>query len=135
MPVVYSTATSDINYCDYWPGLATEASSRLKRKVLIKGGANLAPVAGRLVTPLGMATIVSDDELAFLEVNSAFQRHIERGFMRVEKGNKSRDANVVAKDGMTPRDGSAPLTKDSKDYLKGATPVVTPTESSKARMK
>lgn len=135
MPVVYSTATSDINYVDYHPGKPTDAAAVVKRSVIIKGGANLATLTGNLITPRGVATVISDDDLAFLETLEAFQRHKSKGFMYVEKGSKPKDADAVAKAHMAPADKSAPLTRDSKDYLAGTTPVVEPTESSKARLK
>ena len=124
MPYVYSTATADINYCDYHPGPATEGSARLKRKVLIKGGANLAPLHGRLITPRGMVTQVSEEELSFLQNNEAFKRHMAAGYMHVDKANK--DPDKVAAAGMAPQDGSAPITPKSKEVLGTSVPVVPP---------
>ena len=139
MHVIYSTATADIEYVSYAPGKPTDAASKLTRRICIKGGANIAPLKGQLITPRGAVTIVSDDVMNFLEQNEAFKRHQARGFMRVEKGSKPKDVDMVAKS-MTPQDASAAMTKDTIAKICGERAadievVVEPTESSKARMK
>lgn len=112
MPYVYSTATNDGYYCDYEEGGADLPT--LKRKILIKGGANRGGKG--LITPLGVGTRVTDEELEFLEKHEAFNRHKKRGFLTVVKAKKAPDADKVAKD-MTEKDASAPLTAD--DYKRG----------------
>ncbi len=143
MHIVYSTITEDTAYVSYVPGPATQGSARINKKVVIKGGANKAPLAGQLITPLGVPTIVNDEVMTFLESNEAFNRHRDRGFIRVDKGSKPKDADAVAKAGMTSCDLSAPMTRNNLVQLcagQGADlsnikAVVQPTESSKARMK
>ena len=76
----------------------------------------------------------------FLESNEAFRRHRDRGFIKVEKGGKARDADIVAKTGMTSKDASAPMIKSTiaehcGERTANVEVVVEPTESSKARMK
>lgn len=138
MHVVYSTITCDTEYVSYRPGKPTDASSVLNRRVRIKGGANLAPLKGQLITPRGAATVVDDKTMEFLEANEAFRRHKEKGFITVEKGNKPRDLDVITKE-MAPKDASAPITKDTIGEfcagLENVNVVVEETESSKARMK
>lgn len=122
MPYVYSTATADITYPLYDKSSAHAAHSVIKRKVTIRGGANLATQTGRLVTPKGMVTRVTDEELDFLMHSEAFLRHKERGFMHVDKSDI--DPDKVARDkGMNPKDGSAPITPNSKEVLGTATPA------------
>ena len=124
MPYVYSTATSDIKYCAYHPGPETQASAKLKKTVLVRGGANLAPLTGRLITPRGVVTQVSDEDLEFLLQNEAFIRHQKAGHMHVDKAAKEPDK--VAAAGMNPQDLSAPITPKSKEVLGTAVPVVPP---------
>ena len=129
MPYVYSTATSDIRYTEYHKGPATESSARLKRTLLIKGGANLAPLTGLLITPKGVATKVTDEELDFLNSLESFKRHLTAGFMFVDKAEK--DPNKVAAAGMASQDRSAPITPASKDVLGTAIPVTAPAPASR----
>lgn len=123
MPYVYSTATGGIDYVKYKPSSDRANHNEVVKKVSIAGGANLAPVVGRLITPRGVVTKVSEKDLEFLLQDEAFKRHMEAGFMHVEKENL--DADKVAKK-MTARDASAPITPDSKEVLGTAVPVVPP---------
>ena len=129
MPYVYSTITAPTKYCEYHPTPEGAASARIKRTVLINGGANLAP-SNRglssvvLMTPRGAVTRVTDDELGFLENNAAFKRHRDRGFLAVEA--KEKDINTVVSAGMNPQDESAPLTPRSKEVLGTAVAVTNP---------
>lgn len=104
MPYICSTATNDAYYCDYAPGGADLPV--LKHRVLIKGGANRG--GKNLQTPQGVVTEVSQDDLDFLNKNTAFQRHVKKGFLTVVEQKKEPEANKVAKD-MTKQDASAPL--------------------------
>lgn len=61
----------------------------------------------RFITPLGVATEVSKEELALLEKNPVFQMHKENGYIIVQ--DKKADAEKVASN-MQGNDGSAPLT-------------------------
>lgn len=140
MHVIYSTITCDTDYVAYKPGSPRDASAIVTRRIRIKGGANLAPLTGNLITPKGVATVVSDEIMDFLESNEAFRRHRDRGFIKVEKGGKARDADIVAKTGMTSKDASAPMIKSTiaehcGERTANVEVVVEPTESSKARMK
>lgn len=114
MPFVYSTLTSDNLYTGYRPG--GDGQPLPDRKVLIKGGANLADK--NFVTKYGVGTEVSEDELEFLKKNPVFQMHVDNKFI-VYRDRKA-DAEVVAAD-MEGRDESSPLV--DADFDEGMTPV------------
>jgi len=77
--------------------------------VFIKGGTGVAN--DRLITPIGVATEVSDFDLSELEKNVVFGKHRDAGFIVVRA--KSADVEKVASD-MNLKDESAPLTES--DY-------------------
>lgn len=105
MPFVYSTLTNDNVYNDYTTdGEGNKFHPRLIKSILIKGGANRADK--KLVTPFGVVTNVSDEDLAILEKNEVFQTHVKNGYIKVQKSKA--DPEVVAAD-MQGRDESAPL--------------------------
>lgn len=118
MPYVYSTATCSGTYVKYQdvPANSDNKSSpghnKVVKSVTIQGGNGVA--TRHLITPKGMVTKVSDEDLAFLMQNRSFQRHMDAGFITVDK--KKVDPAIKAKD-MTEKDGSAPLTP--KDFEKG----------------
>lgn len=131
MPYVYSTATSSCYYGKYIPSPATAHANKIQRKIRINGGANVAPLRDSkttvvFATPLGAATRVTDEELAFLESCEAFIRHRDAGFLKVEKSNRSIEKVVQEMD--QKKDGSAPITPADKQYLGSATPVMNPKE-------
>lgn len=79
---VFSTLANDNAYTEYEKGggdipLAT-------RSVLIKGGTGVTDA--RLVTPAGVATEVTPEELSLLEACTLFQLHKKNGFIKVEEG-------------------------------------------------
>lgn len=113
MPYIYSTMTQDNIYREYSSNGVINVK---KHGVLIKGGANV-PFAGvkKIFTPLGVATEVSDSDLEFLQKNDAFNRHLKRGFLKIE--DRKTNADKIAKD-MNPKDKSAPKTeKDLKSTM------------------
>ena len=99
---VFSTLANDQLYTNWIPGhdLPIKGPS-----VLIKGGTGVAN--DRLVTPLGVVTPVSDEQLAELNKNEGFKQHLKEGFIRVQA--KRADPEKVAAD-MNLKDRSAPLT-------------------------
>lgn len=122
MPYVYSTAANSTEYPLYEKGGGDLPV--LKKKVLIKGGAGVGKK--HIQTPQGVATFVTDEDLAFLEANPAFKRHVSKGFITVSKTKK--DADEVAKN-MAKDTGSAPKTPNDK-IGKGVKPSAS-TESPK----
>jgi hypothetical protein len=100
---VYSTLTCDQRYTLWVKGgadLPVEAGF-----VLVKGGSNVAD--GRLITPIGVRTEISDEEYALLLDSEVFKLHVDNGFVTVEE--KKVDPEVVAAD-LNTRDASAPIT-------------------------
>jgi hypothetical protein len=117
---VYSTATCPICYVKYKPLTESEKSlrgaasghSEILKKVTIKGGHGVNTKI--LVTPKGVVTQVSDEDMEFLLKNESFQRHLKSGYMDYDK--KKIDPEKKAKN-MAEKDGSAPLTP--KQFEKG----------------
>lgn len=104
---IYSTLTANQEYRGYNEGKV----KAVKWSVVIKGGANLA--GKNLITPMGVLTTVTDEEMGLLETNPSFKRHVERGFITVEK--KKVDVEDVVKN-MKKKDKSAPkVAEDFKD--------------------
>jgi len=90
MPAVYSSCTSD-NFFPVWKGHARKDS--YDKGVLIKGGAN-AQAKRTMLTPRGVATLVTTEELELLKADPAFQGFVKRGFMSVdEKAKNTHDAD------------------------------------------
>lgn len=118
MAYVYSTLSTDQEYRGYREGGDVKT---VKWSVTVKGGANIA--SKNLITPKGVLTIVSEEELALLNENAQFNRHKERGYIVIEK--REEKAEKVAKN-MKKKDESAPLTHS--DFKPGAVEVVTSDE-------
>lgn len=76
------------------------------REVTIKGGANVAH-RKTIITPRGVGTQVSDEDLAFLETDPTFLMHKKNGFLTIDSVSDIRDADLAAAD-MEGRDDSAP---------------------------
>jgi len=93
-------------YVEYEPSPPTANHAEIKRKVLINGGHGVAN-SKTLVTPKGIVTKVTDDEMEFLLKNEAFQRHVKNGFLSYDK-NKADPEKKAAN--MMKGDRSAPLT-------------------------
>ena len=101
---VYSTLSNDQQYTLWKEG--TNGPNVPLHSVLIKGKANVVDTL-HLITPKGVVTAVSKDDMEFLSKDPGFNQHKENGFILVEQ--KKADANRVAQD-MTPKDSSAPHT-------------------------
>lgn len=110
---IYSTVTGPLRFVDYDIPANPNEVAKVKRHVIIQGGANL-PKKGSLETPAAVMTEVSGDDLAFLMSNDSFQDMLKKGFMRVEQ--HKFDPEVVAND-MVPKDGCAPKTEN--DFVTG----------------
>lgn len=104
---VYSTLTSHQKYVK-WKILPNGMQVH-DGFVLIHGGANVATgSAPKVLTPRGIVTEVSDEEMALLQNDMTFKRHEANGFIHVQTV-QDRPEKVAEKH-MEARDDSAPLT-------------------------
>ncbi len=99
---IYSTLTSDQVYANYRS--SANGVPLAESKIAINGGANL--MTKHLVTPHGVVTEVTAEELAELRKNEVFKLHLANGFLTISEAKG--DADDVAAD-MTTRDQSAPI--------------------------
>lgn len=105
---VFSTLANDQRYTNYVSN--PEGAPIVTGEVLIKGGAGVAN--DRFITPLGVHTEISEEQLAELEKNQVFIRHKRDGFVTIQQ--RRADPEKVATD-MNAKDKSRPLTP--ADYL------------------
>lgn len=99
---VYSTLTNSNRYGPFQVGGA-DLPNR-PETVLINGGAGIA--TKHFMTPLGVLTTITEEQLALCEADPAFQHHVKEGWLIVDC--TQRDAENVSTD-MASRDGSAPI--------------------------
>jgi hypothetical protein len=109
MQYVYSTLTCDNDYAE-WAKNGDQQS--ILRTVRVNGGHGL--MNKHMITPLGVVTEVSDEDLEFLQRNSAFRLHVENGFITVDE-KKAEPEKVAAN--MKRRDKSSQIVPS--DYEKG----------------
>ena len=85
---------------------------RIITSVTVRGGADIAN-AKTLITPLGVKTLVDEDELALLNENPIYKMHKANGFVFAEKdpGAVDVDARVAEVMEVSKSDGTAPLTE------------------------
>lgn len=117
MPHVISTLATGQTYVDYTP--AGNVNVAIK-SVSIKGGHGVANksnlLEGHVLTPNGVVTEVSDDELSFLKSNAFFMDHVKKGFVTIVERAAKPKADKIAAD-MNQDDLSAPL--QDKDFKEG----------------
>lgn len=118
MPYIYSTLSADTKYTLYEKNAQGDLVIPI-RGVVIKGGANVASKS--FVTPQGVVTEVTDEELTFLQENSIFQAHLDGGFLRID--NKKIEIEKAVKS-LEKGDKSKPLTHG--DYPEDARTKVGP---------
>ena len=118
MPYVYSTLSADQEYALYPSELDPKTIAKAEASIFIAGKANvLNPKT--FLTPKGMCTSVGVEELAVLERIGAFKRHVDAGYITVER--KEADVEKVVKN-MTKKDASAQLVAD--DFAEDRQPKV-----------
>ena len=100
--LIFSTLASDVAYTNHERGGADLPVAL--PPVTIKGGAGVAN--DRLITPRGVVTRVSEEDVAYLRRNPIFCLHEKNGFVLVSASEG--DPDKVAAD-MTGRDNSAPV--------------------------
>ena len=108
MPFIYSTLSCNQRYVKYAEA-AVGSLPREERAISIAGGANVANK--NLITPRGVVTEVTDEDLALLKENKLFQIHVKNGFVTIEE--RKADVEKVASD-MEARSQDAPITPE--DY-------------------
>lgn len=113
---IFSTLTNDQVYSTWKQSDGTRLPTR-DAQVLVKGGTGVA--SKHFVTPRGVMTEVTDEQLAILKKVPAFQRHVDRKFLAIE--DKAYEPEKVAAD-LDMADPSAPLT--DADYEPGHAPQV-----------
>lgn len=114
---IYSTLSCNQVY-PLWKKLENGMLERVT-EVRIAGGANVANK--NLITPKGLVTEVTDEQLELLMNDHTFKRQMAGGFLKVET--VEANPNKVALD-MKPKDISAPITPDDfKDNDGDAQPV------------
>lgn len=99
---IFSTLASDVAYTNHAQG-GGDMPIELP-PVVVKGGAGVAN--DRLVTPRGVATRVTEEQVEYLRQNEIFKLHEKNGFVMVSES--AGDPDTVAAD-MTGRDNSAPI--------------------------
>lgn len=100
--IIFSTLASDVAYTNHAQG-GGDMPIELP-PVVVKGGAGVAN--DRLVTPRGVATRVTEEQVEYLRQNEIFKLHEKNGFVMVSEAYA--DPDLVAAD-MTGRDNSAPV--------------------------
>jgi len=83
--------------------------SQHKKIITIKGGANVTDPK-TMVTPEGVVTEVSDEDLAVLEKNKSFMKFVSGGFIKIKK-HRVTEVEKEVKNDMSQKDGSAQPTE------------------------
>ncbi len=116
---VYSTLSSSVVYTKWIKGHADLPI--LQQKVLINGGAGVVDKK-HLMTPRGIVTKITEEQMAILEQDEVFKAHVKNGFIKVEA--KEYEPEVVVAD-MIGRDLSAPIVPEDYNEEDAAQPVET----------
>ena len=109
MIYVISTLSNDNEYVVYEN---RDDISIPRKRILIKGGANIQDRKTLQLSSQGVTTPISEADYEDLKKNPVFNLHLERGFIKIVQTNES-DAKKKAEK-MNTKDRSAQLTP--KDY-------------------
>lgn len=112
MPYIYSTLSNDQRYTERGKNRAVVAS------VFVAGKANVPN--RHMLTPRGVSTQVTDEQLEVLRRNKVFQLHEKNGFVEVDF--RKVDPEKVA-DSMNNTDPSQPDTEAKLESEKRKTPA------------
>jgi hypothetical protein len=94
---IYSTLSNDNSYVIYHPKVQGNLP-QVRKSITIKGKANLAHGGDYgLVTPLGMRTVISNEDYEDLKDIHLFKTHVENGHI-IAKYEEKQKADKVAKD-------------------------------------
>ena len=108
MPYILSKLANTQIYTQYVKGVNN--INIPAKQITVKGGADITDK--NLVTPSGVLTQVTKDELEILKSNKEFQRHVERGYIEYY----ATAPDVEKKSEKLEKDKSRQLTPD--DYVK-----------------
>jgi hypothetical protein len=131
MVLIYSTLSTPTTYNLFKQGHGNVQS--IEHSVTLKGGANVAQDdSGKLWTPLGVVTEITDEEFSILKENEVFKLHLANKFLTIRENEKEQDVEkVIGESEMNPRDLSAQ--KVPEDFP--ANPVNDTTATVKAKTK
>lgn len=107
MPLIYSTLSTPVTY-----NLFKKSDGNvqgIEKSVTLKGGANVAQDdSGKIWTPLGVVTEVTDEELSILKNDKIFNLHVSNKFITIRENEKEQEVEkVIGESEMNPRDLSA----------------------------
>jgi len=100
---VYSTLSSPVSYATYKTD--TKDIPVIEKNILIKGGTGVSDK--NFVTPKGVVTEVTSEELEHLKSNEVFKLHMQNGFITVEEKKQKPVEKVVVN--MKDADKSSPI--------------------------
>ena len=118
MAFIVSRLTATVEYTIYVKG--NTDIPQVQRSIIVQGGADV--MNRSLVTPLGVGTSVTDEELEALEAHPVFALHKSNGFVAV-LGSKTDDPSSIGA-GMAKDVKSAPVTE--ADFTAARNAVETP---------
>lgn len=113
MPYLYSTLSAPTEYTGWKEGGADMPTAAWS--VVVNAGAGVA--TKHLITPVGVMTEVTAEELKLLQENDVFKRHLKNGYIKIDE--KKHAVEAVVAD-MEARDNSAPLVE--ADFAEGEAP-------------
>lgn len=115
MPYVYSTLATSMRYTIWSEPEHKHALPIREQIILVKGGAGIANK--HFVTPRGVRTEVTDEQLELLKKDKIFQMHMKNGFVTIDS--VSLPPEKMAKQ-MNEDDKSKPLTPEKCEKDNGA---------------
>lgn len=101
---VYSTLAATTAYVIWQEGDGGQMVE--KHRIVVKGGSGIANK--NIITPIGVATRITEKDAELLAEHDLFKRHQAKGYVRIEPVEKDPE-KVVTSSGMKTRDVSAPL--------------------------
>lgn len=104
--LVYSTLSNGTEIVDWDVNPINNIPAR-KYSVVIKGGANVVNRKG-LITPLGVMTEITQEQMDFLNSQPMFLQHVKDGWMTCVKAGGWRDDPDIVAANMASRDGCSP---------------------------
>lgn len=116
--MIYSTLTGGTDIVEY--DMSNKDIPRVKYRVSINGGAGLSN-SKTLITPFGVSTPVTTEQMDFLEAQPEYQRLVKEGWMKAIKVSGWMDDPDDIADEMSQRDGSAPIVMN--DFISAGMPT------------